>query len=322
MRARIRDLMGVASEMGKLDKMVLAIGGAQRGPRPGEAGPQHRLFRDIGDFQWFWLNTTGYRRLPFIKKLLPSLPDSELQRGFIGKSGDHALREGFNAYRTWKRLAAKHGRPVHRDTRILDFGCGWGRILRFFMRDVAPGNLFGVDVMPMAVDLCKETNPWGQFSQVPAFPPSTLPDNHFDLIYLYSVFSHLSQKACDAWITEFSRILKPGGLVIATTWPREFIQDCERTRQGGNAAAHVTAKLSFVGTSDWLSRYDRGEFCHSAVGAGGNESLSESFYGETCIPAAYVSKHWSDRVELCEFVTDHPGIYQHIIVVRKPGGPA
>lgn len=318
MRARIKDMVGVASEVNKLDKMALAIGAATRGSMPGEAAPHHRLFGEIGDFQWYWLNTTGYRRLPFIKKLLPGLPDSETQRGFIGKSGDHALREGFNAYRIWKHLAAKHGRPIQQHSRILDFGCGWGRILRFFLRDVAPGNVMGVDVMPMAIDLCKKTNPWATFSLVPSFPPTELPDDHFDLIYLYSVFSHLSEKACDAWITEFRRILKPGGLVIATTWPRQFIEDCARTRREGTRAAHVGAKLSFLETADWLARYDRGELCHSPVGAGGNDALPETFYGETCIPQEYPARHWSDRLQFCEFVTNHPGIYQHILVLRKP----
>ena len=32
-----------------------------------------------------------------------------------------------------------------KDSKILDYGCGWGRIIRFFLKDVPSRNLFAVD---------------------------------------------------------------------------------------------------------------------------------------------------------------------------------
>ena len=28
---------------------------------------------------------------------------------------------------------------------LLDFGCGWGRVIRYFLKDVDPGHLMGTD---------------------------------------------------------------------------------------------------------------------------------------------------------------------------------
>ena len=51
-----------------------------------------------------------------------------------------------------------------RDSRVLDFGCGWGRVIRFFLKDVAPWNLVGVDIDPNAPSsAARATNRWCRF---------------------------------------------------------------------------------------------------------------------------------------------------------------
>ena len=44
----------------------------------------------------------------------------------------------------------------------------------------------------------------GRFEVTPILPPTRFPDGHFDVIYLYSVFSHLSEAAHLAWLREFN----------------------------------------------------------------------------------------------------------------------
>jgi hypothetical protein len=73
---------------------------------------------------------------------------------------------------------------------------------------------------------------------------------------------------------------------------------------------------AFVGTKEWQDRYDRGEYCHSAVGGG--DGLESSFYGETCIPEAYVRRRWTDRFDICEYLhADFQRLRQDAIVARK-----
>ena len=75
------------------------------------------------------------------------------------------------------RPTAMHADARHRalaDATVLDFGCGWGRLTRFFARDVEPGDLLGCDPVEEILEVCRS-------SRVPAelarseFVPERLP---------------------------------------------------------------------------------------------------------------------------------------------------
>ena len=126
----------------------------------------------------------------------------------------------------------------------------------------------------------------------------------------------LSEEAHELWLREFHRLLRPGGLLLATTWPREYIIRCERARQGDTLGTHPGSLGAFQGTADWLARYDRGEFCHSPVG--GEDALSSSFYGESCIPQPYVEARWSRSFRALDYVeADGRRLWQNLIVARR-----
>jgi len=44
------------------------------------------------------------------------------------------------------------GRALTPETHVLDFGCGWGRIIRFFLKDIDPARLHGTDVFEEMVE--------------------------------------------------------------------------------------------------------------------------------------------------------------------------
>jgi len=279
-----------------------------------------RLFADVSDDFWFWLFTEGYRRnLDRLSTLLPGLPDADTQNRFTGAAGDVALEEAFSVYLLVRRLAAAHlGR---RTESILDFGCGWGRVIRFFLRDVEPENLWGIDCFPRMIELCRATNAWSRFALVQPFPPTAFDDETFDVVYAYSVFSHLSEDAHLAWLREFKRILKPGGLVVATTRPREFILMCAALRANQDERSWVRGPaFSFMDTQGSLERYDRGEFLYEPVGGG--DVLAPSFFGETCIPRRYVEERWAELFEIIDYIDDRGQCVQNAIVVRKQATPA
>jgi 2-polyprenyl-3-methyl-5-hydroxy-6-metoxy-1,4-benzoquinol methylase len=274
----------------------------------------HRVLHGIDHDLWFWLNTAGYRRFAIIRSFLPGLPDIQTQTDYVGVSGDAALKQGFAGYRLFSTKMAAYGHPLSPESHVLDFGCGWGRITRFFLRDVAPSNIVGADCSPTIINCCRQYNRWCKFLVSPILPPVDLAARQFDLIYLYSVFSHLSERAADGWVTEFCRLLKPRGLLIATTRPRVFIQECEKARKSG--LGYEAMARAFAPTSEWLKRYDQGEFCFE--GTGGGENRTGDFYGETCIPRRYVETHWNDRFHIREFLSYvDVGLDQNVIVAQK-----
>ena len=58
----------------------------------------------------------------------------EIQQQFVGASYEHALYEAYLFYRLVKTYAHNLSVPLNKERKILDFGCGWGRIIRFFSK--------------------------------------------------------------------------------------------------------------------------------------------------------------------------------------------
>jgi 2-polyprenyl-3-methyl-5-hydroxy-6-metoxy-1,4-benzoquinol methylase len=251
---------------------------------------------------------------------MPGFPPEELQRQFVGMSGLQALNEAFNFYSEIKRYAGKLGRKLGRDSRVLDFGCGWGRIIRFFLKDVTADNLYGIDVDSEMIDLCIKTVGHGHYSAIKPLPPLEFSEGSFDIVYAYSVFSHLAEPVHIQWIEEFSRILKPGGILVATTQARSFIELCRTLRNQSNSSNnwHHALAHSFVDSEAALADYDSGKFLYSPTGGGGPRDAS--FYGEAVIPQKYVEQEWTKYLDFCDFTYDPVIIPQSLIVMQKPLG--
>jgi ubiquinone/menaquinone biosynthesis C-methylase UbiE len=244
------------------------------------------------------------------------MPPPATQELFTGESGERTLISAFNVYKLFKQIIVRNYGAISRCENILDFGCGWGRITRFFLKDMDPSGIWGADCLPSIIEFCKQSNRWCNFRAVEPVPPTTFPDNMFDVIFSYSVFSHLSEDMHKKWLAEFRRILKPGGLVIATTRDRKFIQFCGELRAQENLSGHLKALTSvFPNTEQSLADYDRGSYCHHPLNAG--EILNSSFFGETCIPRDYVLNHWTDHFTFIDYIYACDLQPQNVIVVKK-----
>jgi SAM-dependent methyltransferase len=281
-------------------------------------------FHGISDDFWFWLGTEGYRKSSSLQKLLPGLPDESIQTSYVGQSGDAALADGFQAYQLIKGYRERQVGPLSSAMKVLDFGCGWGRIIRFFLRDLPPEDLFGIDPGETIIALCRQTNHWCNFQISNPLPPTSFADNTFDLIYSVSVFSHLPEDVHESWLVEFKRIVKPGGLVIATTRQREFILQVEDLRAGKGCSQDETYRQALVGifqpVEQWLNAYDSGQFCFQELGRDRYPSTylnGKVIYGEACIPKSYVLKQWTKCFHFVDYIDDRTRCSQNMIVVRK-----
>lgn len=274
----------------------------------------NQLFSGISDDFWLWLNTEGHTSL---KNIIPAMPEEDVQLGFTGAKGHSVLREGFSAYRLFKQCYEDHVGPIAHGNRILDFGCGWGRIIRFFLRDVEPSRLWGCDPVERMIDICKNDNPWCNFKIINTRPPSPFEDDTFDLIYSFSVFSHLSEEMHNVLLTELNRILRPGGLLIVTTRRRNFIEHCAEMRKRSDLdSLHEGPRSSasaFPNTRECLSEYDQGRYCFSQLVHEGEWS----YWGEAAIPKDYVLKHWTRSLTFLDYVDDHRRCTQNVIVMKK-----
>lgn len=116
--------------------------------------------------------------------------------------------------------------------RVLDFGCGCGRAIRWFLASGETAEFHGVDVDAQAIDWCKKYLRPGRFFTTPISPPLPYPAEHFDAIYCLSVFTHLSESMQDDWLAELQRILRPGGVLLLTVYgaaATEVLNEEDRT---------------------------------------------------------------------------------------------
>ena len=100
--------------------------------------------------------------------------------------------------------------------RVLDFGSGAGRTMRHFAAEAETAEFWGCDIDEPSIawmqeNICPPFHAW----QSTHNPPLGLEHGSFDLIYAISVFTHLTYNST-AWLLELHRLLKPGGLLIAT----------------------------------------------------------------------------------------------------------
>ncbi len=233
-------------------------------------------------------------------------------------SGANALVDASGFYQFVKAEYQGHtGNAVGTGTRVLDFGSGWGRFLLFFMKDVAAGNLFGVDVDPDVIGFCKVSGLPAKLATVPPYGPTSFGPNSLDLIYSYSVFSHLAEPAHLAWIHEFRRVLRPGGLLVITTQGRHFIQQVKGLtgkpkEQMGPWERSLAAVFADPDAS--LAAYDRGEYVYAA--SGGGDHRPATFYGEALVPKEYMDRAYPSGLVLKAFIND-PGKFPQAVAVLQ-----
>lgn len=250
---------------------------------------------------------------------IPGYPPEQLQVNTTGLSSAAALRQAYAFRENVLDALDRAGTPLGRDSTVLDFGVGWGRIARVFMGDVPLRNIHGIDVDPEFVALTTAAFGTGNFSVCPPFPPTRFADGEFDLVFAYSVFSHLSEAACLAWMEEFRRILKPGGMVVFTTRHESFF-DYLAVLAAGPTDGPYQAALGrlFPDIDAARAAYRRGEIVHdSSQGVGGGGPRDSSFYGETWIPEAYARTAFGDGFEFVAGYFDPAKYDQACFALRR-----
>lgn len=197
-----------------------------------------RLLRPAARLRESWLtvrardcHTAGPDGLP--------LPPPRLRLLVDGRSGDAArfLHVGGQMSASIRAAVASSGTAIDELRAILDFGCGCGRVSRHWAAVEGP-EIHGCDYNPELVAWCKGNLPFLHATRNELEPPTPYVSQSFDLIYALSVLSHLSEPLQQGWISEFRRLLRPGGLLVLSV-----LGEAARGRLAGDAG----------------ERFDRGE---------------------------------------------------------------
>ncbi len=110
-----------------------------------------------------------------------------------------------------------------KNKKILDWGCGPGRIIRHLPHVIGNGcEYFGTDYNKKSIDWCSKNLADIHFNKNSLNAQLPYNDNFVDVIYGISIFTHLSEKLHYDWYNELYRILKPNGIMFLTTQGDNF----------------------------------------------------------------------------------------------------
>ncbi len=161
---------------------------------------------------------------------------------------DYLMYESFQLnyhkyYTESRRTAAWLAGLLYRHTnlenaKILDWGCGPGRIIRHLPELSGKGcSFYGTDYNPRSIAWCKAHLPGIHFHLNTLEASLPFAGSFFDVIYGISIFTHLSEPMHHAWYGELMRVLRPGGILLLTTQGDNFLAklspaEQERYRSG------------------------------------------------------------------------------------------
>lgn len=204
-------------------------------------------------------------------------PPPDLRPGPWGRVANSAFLK--SADEQAERLLAPEWR-INPDSRVLDFGCGAGRLAIGIIRNIGSVNYLGIDVRPECIEWCQKEitrrypsfrfelstaaneryNPNGTRSDLP--PRLPLPDRAVDAIFLHSVFTHMRSADIVNTLREFSRVLTENGYLCLTAFLGD---DCSPETEN---PPNVIAELGVTATPLFYVQYERGYFTSLLADAG------------------------------------------------------
>jgi SAM-dependent methyltransferase len=136
---------------------------------------------------------------------------------------DHRIQQ----YRALAALLRDTGRASLSGWRILDVGCGTGRLVRSFLDlGAEPGNVVGLEIQPGRLEAARQLSPHLAFTLGNGYD-LPFPDQRFDLVTQFVVFSSIGSAGLREHLArEMVRVTAPGGYVfwwdqLRTVAPRD-----------------------------------------------------------------------------------------------------
>jgi SAM-dependent methyltransferase len=159
------------------------------------------------------------------------------------------VRAGRSAVENLEHVLAAAGRSWLDVRSCLDFGSGFGRVLRHLCEKIPPALVTACDVDPEAVQFCvEEFNTKGLVSK-PRIRRVRF--GTYDLIWAGSVITHVRRDDASEIISTLGRTLARGGILVLSFHGRLSLDNLEHLydRDWAEAAPAIREELATTGTS-------------------------------------------------------------------------
>jgi SAM-dependent methyltransferase len=137
---------------------------------------------------------------------------------FINSSAEEIAsyaERGRNVVSLIEETLVAAGKEIDDVERWLDFGCGYGRVLRFLLERVPPERVAASDVIAEGVEFCRSEFGVTALRSHPELASVQL--GSFDFVYAVSVLTHLDQRHSVDFLRLVGDSLTKGGIAMFTT---------------------------------------------------------------------------------------------------------
>jgi SAM-dependent methyltransferase len=243
---------------------------------------------------------------------LPIPPDELIDRVVSGFSNDEAAQHRSLFLETGRRSAAdfEHalaavGDALSKHARILEFGCGCGRIMRWMEELARSSRLVGTDIDERAIEWAAANLPFAQFDVNGGLPPTSYADGEFDLILNHSVFTHLDGDYQDSWLGELQRITAPNGVLVLSIHGEHAFGQSEQ-----QLALEAPARRQ------WRETLERDGILFVAEDSYVGSAFPD-FYHTAFHAPWYIFEHWSRWFDVLAYLPRSSLGFQDQVVLRR-----
>ena len=222
-----------------------------------------------------------------------------------GQTKEEWLDQGKRDVTTMLDAVRGSGLSLAAGDRILEVGCGCGRMLRHFKNLVPMCEVWGVDIWAEQIYWCRQhLGPHGFcFATTTTIPHLPFEDRSFKLVYCGSVFTHIDDLA-DAWLLEIRRVLAPEGRAYITVHDNHTVELLRGPHQEIPLAQMLELEESFGEIRD--------DFGMLVIG---RDFMSQVFYDRE-----YLRQNWGHFMEVVAILPEAYGYQTAVLLKRRSVG--
>jgi SAM-dependent methyltransferase len=258
---------------------------------------------------WAWVDVCGRAGeeevggivMPYRSDFLESLPDTPMElRERVTRSRAPIATYWLSGLETFGNFYEAISTHLDRSRvrRLLDWGCGCGRVTGVMLKCLTDLEVHGCDIDRDAVEWCGRNLPPGRFATITSHPPTAYADETFDVITACSVLTHLTQELQSLWLCEMRRILAPGGLLLASVHGDFFTQSL---RIPPRVKEEVRSKGISDGTLDKIL----------------DGIAPESYYRATYQSKEYTCREYARYFKVLDYIELGMGNVQDLVIMQK-----
>ncbi|MBV9773410.1 MAG: methyltransferase domain-containing protein [Gemmatimonadetes bacterium] len=208
--------------------------------------------------------------------------------------------------RTMLDVAYASGLTFAPNDRILDLGCGAGRMIRHLVELAATCEIWGMDISAEHIFWCRANlSPPFHFATSTKVPHLPFEDRSFRFVYCGSLFTHIDDLA-DAWLLELHRILALDGRLYMTIHDSNTVRLFDGDRYPASALARrMRTQETYQRAKDSLGMVSIGR-----------DHLSQVFYG-----TEYFARMAGSMFEVLSVVPEAYFYQTAFLLRRKQPGP-